>query len=193
MAEPVIGTPNGTGGTTNEWDVYYWRQANGKSSPGSPYTNSGGVAGHNSQSTNTTNDKINSIYGSAADNLGDKVGSYMDTLNANRTKNVANAEVYNQQAGRERAIAKTKSAISGVNTSGQDEQDRRNSVYGAATINETAQRTANSEYGKAVGNVIGGKNKIEQQAIANELANRPVPVAQEKSGGLFDTLFGWLG
>jgi hypothetical protein len=157
-----------------------------------PQSTQGGQAQYNNYSPINAQDKIKSIYGSSADNISGDVESYMGTLRNNRTKNVADADIYNQQAGRERGIAKTKAGLSGVDTSAQDEQARRNSIYGAAALNETAQRTANAEFGKGVGNVIGGVNRIEQQAEATRLASLPVPVAKENSGGLFDSVFGWL-
>jgi len=138
-------------------------------------------------------DQIKSIYGSEAERLAEGTGRYMDGLRGNLDKNVANADIYNQVAGRERGIAKAKAGLAGTETSAQDEQARRNSIYGAAATNEAAKRTALSEYGKGVGNVISGVNRLQQQGEANKIASLPVPVAQENKGGLLDGLFGgWL-
>lgn len=136
--------------------------------------------------------QIRNIYGSEAANLSGGVERYMSGLRGNLDKNVANADIYNQEAGRERGIAKARAGLSNTDTSAADEQARRNSIYGAAAINETAKRDANTAYGKGVGNIISGVNRIEQQAKANAIASQPVPVAQENSGGLLDSLFGWL-
>jgi len=136
--------------------------------------------------------KVKSIYGSEAQNLSGGVETYMSGLRGNLDKNVAEADIYNQQAGRERAIARAKGAVSGVDMSSSDEQLRRNSIYGAAGINEAAKRNANAAYGKATGNIISGVNRIEQQGKANAIASMPVPVAKENSGGLLDSLFGWI-
>ena len=148
------------------------------------------ISGYNSQPD--TQSKVRNIYGSEAANLSGGVERYMSGLRGNLDKNVANADIYNQEAGRERGIAKAKAGLSGVDTSAADEQARRNSIYGAATINEAAKRDANTAYGKGVGNIISGVNRIEQQDKAATIASMPVPVAQENSGGLLDKFFGWL-
>ena len=135
--------------------------------------------------------KIKSIYGGESDNLAQGVGTYMSNLRGNLDKNVANADYYNQQAGRERGIANAKAGLSSVDTSASSEQSKRNAIYGAAGINEATKRDANKEYGKGVGNIITGINKIEQNAQANKIASMGVPVPQDQ-GGLLTDLFGWL-
>jgi hypothetical protein len=100
----------------------------------------------------------------------------------------ADDENIGAEAARERGIAKAKAGLSGTDTSAADEQARRNSIYGAAAINETAKRDANTAYGKGVGNIISGVNRIEQQAKANDIASAPPPVSQQNGN---DGLFGW--
>lgn len=136
--------------------------------------------------------RISSIYGSEANNRASGVESYMSGLRENLGKNVASADYYNQQVGRERGIAKAKAGLSGVDTSAADEQSRRNAIYGAAGINEAAKRDALQSYGKGVGNVITGVNKMEQQAEANRLASLGTPVPESNSGFL-DFLFSGFG
>lgn len=189
MAEPVVGQINSRGVPNNEWDVYWYNQGlKGQTSGGTP--TSGGMS---DGAIDPVKDKVRSIYGSEAANLSGGVERYMSGLRGNLDKNVANADIYNQEAGRERGIAKAKAGLSGTDTSAADEQARRNSIYGAAAINETAKRDANTAYGKGVGNIISGVNRIEQQAKANDIASMPVPVAQENKGGLLDAFFGWMG
>lgn len=184
MAEPVIGEINSRGVPNNQWDIYWYKQGlNGVTS---------GDKNIPALNDTSTSDKVHSIYGSEANKLSSGVERYMSGLRGNLDKNVANADIYNQEAGRERGIAKARAGLSNTDTSAADEQARRNSIYGAAAINETAKRDANTAYGKGVGNIISGVNRIEQQDKANAIASQPVPVAQENSGGLLDSLFGWL-
>lgn len=138
------------------------------------------------------NNKVQSIYGSEADKLGENTGTYMNTLRNNLNKNVANADLYNSQAGQARGLANAKAGLSGTDTSAADEQSRRNSIYGAAGINEAAQRQANEQFGKATGNIASGINKIEQTATANSIANLAAPLPPESSSGILSDTFGWL-
>ena len=130
--------------------------------------------------------KISSIYGSEPSKIAGDVGSVMSSLRGNMDKNVANADYYNQQAGREAGIANAKAGLSGVDTSAASEQSRRNAIYGAAGINEAAKRDATDKLGKASMNIASGVNKIEQQNEANRLAAMGTPVpADNSSSGLF--------
>lgn len=137
--------------------------------------------------------KIKSIYGGELSNVAGDVGSVMSSLRGDMGKNVANADYYNQQAGREAGIANAKAGLSGVDTSAASEQSRRNAIYGAAGINEAAKRDATGKLGKASMNIASGANKIEQQAEANRLAamGTPVPVDNSSSGLL--GMGGFLG
>lgn len=136
-------------------------------------------------------DKVRRMYGAEADKLSQGVETYMGGLRSALDKNVAEADIYNQQAARQRGIAKTRAGLSGVDTSAADEQARRNAIYGAQGINEAAKRQALTSYGKGVGNIITGLNKVEQQAEANRLASMGTPVPESKSG-MLDEIFGWL-
>lgn len=185
MAEPVIGQINSRGVPNNEWDVYWYKQGLQGNTSGDTTPPS------NSPYSNPTDQKIKSIYGESAGKVGDYTDKYMSGVMGNIGKNVANADYYNQQAGRDRGISNAKAGLSNVDTSAADEQSRRNAIYGAAGVNEQAQRDANQTLGKAAGNIATGINKIQQQDTANTLAAQGTPVPQQQSGLLTD-LFGWL-
>ena len=134
-------------------------------------------------------DKLVSIYGDESKRIPEGVKTYMEGLRSGLTKNVANADYYNQMSGRERGIANARAGLQGTDTSALDEQSRRNAIYGASGVNEAAQRSALADYGKGVANIMTGMNTIEQQDIANKLAAMGTPLPpQNNSKGIF----GWL-
>jgi hypothetical protein len=135
--------------------------------------------------------KVKSIYGSQADQLGANTDLYMNNLRGNLGKNVANADYFNQQSGQANGLMKAQAGLQGTDTAAKDEQSRRNSIYGAAGINEAAQRQANAQFGKATANIASGVNKIENQQNALSIAQQGQAVPQQ-TGGVIDDLFGWL-
>lgn len=140
--------------------------------PGSPQSNSQLLA----------DQKKNDLYGSTMSNLGGETEGYINTLRGNLTKNVAKADQYQNQAGRDRGIANARAGLSGVDTSAADEQSRRNAIYGAAGINEAAQRQAQDTYGKSISNRITGSQQIENSELAKALGQVPTPVANTGFG-----------
>lgn len=127
--------------------------------------------------------KKKDLYGSTLSNLGGETEGYVNTLRGNLTKNVAKADQYQNQAGRDRGIANARAGLSGVDTSAADEQSRRNAIYGAAGLNEAAQRQAQDTYGKSISSRITGSQQIENSELAKALGQVPTPVANTGFGG----------
>lgn len=182
---PVVGQPNAHGGLNTQYDIRDWENLYGSGGTvDTAIKGGGGVTG--------VDKNIKDIYGESAGRVGQYTDQYMSGVLGNVGKNVANADYYNQQAGRERGIANTKAGLSNVDTSAADEQSRRNAIYGAAGVNEAAKREANQTLGKAAGNIASGINRIKQQDEANRLASMGTPVPEQQSGGVLSELFGWL-
>jgi hypothetical protein len=147
----------------------------------------------NQQSNQTKlNNKVNSIYGTEANNLGANTQQYMGNLRDNLTKNVASADYMNQQSGQANGLMKAQAGLQGTDTTAKDEQSRRSSIYASAGINEAAKRQANQQFGKATANIASGVNKIENQQNALNMASQGLALPADTSGGLTDTLFGWV-
>ena len=132
------------------------------------------------------------FYGSSLDNIGQESTDYVNRLQGNLDKNVAKADQYNQQAGQQRGLDNARAGLSGVDTSAMNEQGRRNASFGAAAINEDAQRGALDLYGQSIGNRITGANTMDNQEQALGIASLQQPVAQAGSGGILSSIFGGL-
>ena len=137
-------------------------------------------------------DKRNQFYGASLDNLGQESTDYANMLKGNLNKNVAKADQYNQQAGQQRGLDNARAGLSGVDTSAMNEQGRRNASFGAAAINEDAQRQALDLYGQSISNRITGANTIDTQEQALGIASLQQPVAQAGQGGILSSIFGGL-
>ena len=137
-------------------------------------------------------DKQNRFYGSSLDNIGQESTDYANMLKGNLNKNVAKADQYNQQAGQQRGLDNARAGLSGVDTSAMNEQGRRNASFGAAAINEDAQRQALDLYGQSISNRITGANTIDTQEQALGIASLQQPVAQAGQGGILSSIFGGL-
>lgn len=127
-------------------------------------------------------------YGNTLQGLGGETEDYVSRMRGNLDKNVAKADIYNQQAARERGIQNTKAGLSGVDTTAMNEQSRRNAVYGAASINEDAKRQALDLYGTSIGNRIKGANTIDQSEMATAIASMKQPETNYNPG-LIGSLF----
>ena len=168
----------------------YLNQNNGSSDP-----SAGMVANNNykiAQSKQSGIDKQNRFYGSSLDNIGQESADYANMLKGNLNKNVAKADQYNQQAGQQRGLDNARAGLSGVDTSAMNEQGRRNASFGAAAINEDAQRQALDLYGQSISNRITGANTIDTQEQALGIASLQQPVAQAGQGGILSSIFGGL-
>lgn len=137
-------------------------------------------------------DKQNRFYGSSLDNIGAESSDYVNRLKGDLDKNVAKADQYNQQAGQQRGLDNARAGLSGVDTSAMNEQGRRNAQFGAAAINEDAQRNALDLYGQSIGNRITGANTMDTQEKALGIASLQQPVAQAGQGGILSSIFGGL-
>jgi len=137
-------------------------------------------------------DKQKKFYGSSLDNIGQESTDYANMLKGNLNKNVAKADQYNQQAGQQRGLDNARAGLSGVDTSAMNEQGRRNASFGAAAINEDAQRQALDLYGQSISNRITGANTIDTQEQALGIASLQQPVAQAGQGGILSSIFGGL-
>lgn len=155
-----------------------------------------GIGASNAQtmedSRQRSKDKQLRFYGSSLDNLGAESTDYANRTKANLDKNVARADIYNQQAGQQRALDNARAGLSGVDTSALNEQGRRNASFGAAAINEDAKRQALDLYGQSISNRITGANTIDTQEQALGIASLQQPVAQAGSGGILSSIFGGL-
>ena len=159
-----------------------------------------GLAANNAQimsnALRRSTDKQSKFYGSSLDNLGQESTDYANRVKGNLDKNVARADLYNQQAGQQRALDNARAGLSGVDTSALNEQSRRNASFGAAAINENAKRQALDLYGQSISNRITGANTIDTQEQALAIASMQQPVAQASNGGIlssvYDGVFGGL-
>jgi len=132
--------------------------------------------------------KKTDYYGNTLGGIGKETEDYVGRLKGNLDKNVAKADLYNQNAGRERALDNARAGLSGVDTSAGNEQSRRNASFGAAAINEDAKRGALDMYGKSISNRIEGANKIDNSEMALAIAQMKQPETQYKPG-LVGSLF----
>lgn len=150
----------------------------------------GGNSGIMDNASQRSTDKQKQFYGSSLDNLGQESTDYANRTKANLDKNVAEADLYNQQAGQQRALDNARAGLSGVDTSAMNEQSRRNASFGAAAINESAKRNALDLYGQSISNRITGANTIDTQEQALGIASLQQPVAQASSnGGILSSIF----
>ena len=164
---------------------------------GSKYDPNAGLGGSNAQIMNNSSqrsaDKISKFYGSSLDGIGQESTDYANRTKGNLDKNVAEADLYNQQAGQQRALDNARAGLSGVDTSAMNEQSRRNASFGAAAINESAKRNALDLYGQSISNRITGANTIDTQEQALGIASLQQPVAQaSNNGGILSSIFGGI-
>jgi hypothetical protein len=127
-------------------------------------------------------------YGDTLKGLAGETADYVGGLKANVGKNVAKADIYNSQAGQQRALDNARAGLSGVDTSALNEQSRRNASFGAASINEDAQRNALDLYGTSITNRIEGANKIDNTEQALEIAKKAPAVSSGGGGGTLGCL-----
>lgn len=126
--------------------------------------------------------KKQQYYGTSLDNLGGESQDYVNQLKNNLGKNVAKADQYNQQQGAARGLDNARAGLSGVDTSAMNEQSRRNASFGAAGINEDAQRQALNLYGNSISNRIEGANQIDNSQSALAIAQMKQPETQYNPG-----------
>lgn len=136
--------------------------------------------------------KKQQYFGSTLGNLGSETEDYVGRLQGNLDKNVAKADLYNQQAGQQRALDNARAGLSGVDTSAMNEQGRRNAQFGAASINESAKRDALGLYGQSISNRIEGANQIDANEMQLAIAQMKQPQAQNNPG-LLGSIFGGFG
>lgn len=136
--------------------------------------------------------KQQKYFGSSLDNLGAEVTEYRNGLKANLGKNVAKADMYNQQQGQARGLAETRAGLSGLDNTALNEGARRRASFDAAGINESAKREALDLYGKSTSNLIESSNKIDNSEKALAIASMKQPVTNYQPGllgGLFEGIF----
>lgn len=139
-----------------------------------------------------TEKKLNDMYGNTYKNLGKTTDFIAGKLAENVDKNVAKADIYNQQQGRQRAIQAAKSNIQGVNQSADLEQKRRDAMYGAAGVNEVAKREGLGDYSSYMSGVKTSVNSLINQDKALAIAQLQSPEANYNAG-LIANIFGGLG
>lgn len=190
-----IGTAIATGGSSELINEVSGGKlyGGGTSAPNDP---NAGMAQNNAntmaQSKQSGVDKQNKFYGSSISNIGQESTDYANMLKGNLNQNVAKADQYNQQAGQQRGLDNARAGLSGVDTSAMNEQGRRNASFGAAAINEDAQRQALDLYGQSISNRITGANTMDTQEQALGIASLQQPVAQAGQGGILSSIFGGL-
>lgn len=138
--------------------------------------------GLSNQGRNLAAQKKKDYYGDSLNNLGAETTNYTDRIKGNLDKNVAKADLYNQQAGTQRSLDNARAGLSGVDTSAMNEQGRRNASFGAASINEDAKRQALDMYGTSISNRIEGANKIDNSEMALAIAQMKQPQTNYKPG-----------
>jgi len=136
--------------------------------------------------------KKKQYYGSTLNNLGDESQDYVNSLKGNLDKNVAKADLYNQQQGQQRGLDNARAGLSGVDTSAMNEQSRRNASFGAASINEDAKRQALDMYGTSISNRINGANQIDNSEMALAIAQMKQPETNYNPGLLGGLFSGFL-
>jgi hypothetical protein len=137
----------------------------------------------------TAEKKKTDFYGKTLSGLGGETEDYVGRLKGNLDKNVAKADLFNQQQAVQRGLQNTKAGLSGVDTTAMNEQSRRNASFGAAAINEDAQRNALDLYGTSISNRIEGANKIDNSEMALAIAQMKQPETNYKPG-LIGSIFG---
>jgi hypothetical protein len=138
--------------------------------------------GLSNQAKTDAANKKSQYYGSTLSGLGGETEDYVGRLKGNLDKNVAKADLYNQQAGQQRSLDNARAGLSGVDTSAMNEQGRRNASFGAAAINEDAKRQALDVYGSSISNRIEGANKIDNSEMALAIAQMKQPQTNYKPG-----------
>lgn len=130
-------------------------------------------------------------YGNTLTGLGGETEDYVSRVKGNLDKNVAQADIYNQQQGQARGLAEARAGLSGIDNTALNEGARRRGSFEAAAINEDAKRNALDLYGKSISNRIEGSNKIDAmgRSLAIAAAKPSVPSGFGGGGGLFS---GWF-
>jgi hypothetical protein len=136
--------------------------------------------------------KKTDYYGNTLAGLGGETENYVGRLKGNLDKNVARADIYNQQAGQQRALDNARAGLGGVDTSAMNEQGRRNASFGAAAVNEDAKRQALDMYGSSISNRIEGANKIDNSEMALAIAQMKQPETNYKPGLLGSIFSGFV-
>lgn len=135
--------------------------------------------------------KKKQYYGNTLDSLGGETEAYVNGLKDNLGKNVAKADLYNQQQGQQRGLDNAKAGLSGVDTSAMNEQSRRNASFGAAAINEDAKRQALDMYGTSISKRIDGANTIDNSEMALAIAQMKQPETNYNPGFLGNLFSGF--
>ena len=133
--------------------------------------------------------KKKQFYGNTLDSLGGETESYVSKLKSGLDKNVAEADLFNQQQATQRGLQNTKAGLSGVDTTALNEQSRRNAAFGAASINEAAKRNALDLYGTSISNRMEGANAIDATEMQLAIAQMKQPQMQNNPG-LIGQIFG---
>jgi len=128
--------------------------------------------------------KQQKYFGNTLDNLGSEVAEYRAGLKANLGKNVAEADIYNQQQGQARGLAETRAGLSGIDNTALNEGARRRFGIESAGINESAKREALDLYGKSTANLIESSNKIDNNEKALAVASMKAPQTNYNPGFL---------
>lgn len=136
--------------------------------------------------------KKQQYYGNTLSGIGGETENYVNKLKGNLDKNVAKADLYNQQQGVQRGLQNAKAGLSGVDTSALNEQSRRNASFGAASINEDAKRQALDLYGNSISNRITGANQIDNSQAALAIAQMKRPEANVQPGLIGGLLQGFF-
>ena len=138
-----------------------------------------------------TNELQKKYYGNSLSTLGADVTDQSNRLKSLLDKDVARADMVNQQSSSQRALDNARAGLSGADMSAQNEQTRRNAGFEANVINEEAQRQALGLYGDSLSNRITGANTIESQQKALAIASLQQPQTQSNPG-LIGQIFGGL-
>jgi len=140
----------------------------------------------------TADAKKKQYYGNTLDTLGRDTEDYTARLKSGLDKNTADADIFNQQAGQQRAVDNARAGLSGVDTAAMNEQGRRNASFGASAINEKFRNDRLDLYGKSIGNKIGGASQIDNSEMALAISQMKQPQVQNKPGLIGSLLGGFV-
>jgi hypothetical protein len=146
-----------------------------------------------SEAKDIAGQKKNQYYGNTLENLGKQNEKYSSLVEANVGKNVADADLYNQQFNQQRGVDQTRAGLSGVDSTAMNEQARRTASMTAAGINEKAKRESLDIFGNSIGNKITGANQIDNSEQALAIAQMKSPTTNANPGLIGSIFGGFLG
>jgi len=180
-ARPVIGTPNGTGGTVNEWDLKYyddiWGPPGQNNSGGSNPATTGITVYGDSNSRGAENAARNnaSIYYGSSQQIGQDAQEYRDMIKGKVGQKSAAGGRMVQVGNQDIARANAKAGLKGVDTTAASIRERRGAIAKGNEIQQQEDQTNLSNYGKSIGASIAGTESLAAAGAGRGTAATPTP------------------